>query len=904
MRSCVLLIFSLALLAASPVMAAPPVPKSTPPLAPTLAQALLTAPPPTSGLILTVGAEHIPLPLGTEMPAADASLADIATAFGGRTDTFGRITVIAPATKVVLNENPGPPDIAADLTSSTSFKMLAASLDDPQWKALTSETGLGLSDLTEDSQIALFHGLFRQGRLWVSSSDPELAKLPVERRTDIKDVSDQIDGIRLRLGQTAKIYLHDKLGKTIYFSGTPLDAAAKLHTWYPKQEQQGTEHNVLLRAVIPNTPRDGDLRPDAAPFRVSITHTGAKTVGELLTRIATLTHQEIYTDPHYANKTLTVIGSGVAAPAGDWLRAIALAVAGTYRQVGPAYVLTDDIVGVGARRQRLLNWEKAADVASSKIRDEAGLTMLTRRASTARSLPTLGDPLALTPKQMAAQKDADTMPGVPSILGTDVPFSTLTAAQQAWGRQIASDYEDQRSKNTLPFYLNDDSPREPDLNGEVSLTPQYQVQLIIPGAAAPVGTNLKSAVSTLYWPGETMSMEHYLASASMRQTPPLPLAPAPPLAIVLKSCSRRAVLGHPRTPTDVDALLSTMQKLGLNELWLDVFSDGTAYIPNSRLSSKTIPIGTDILAEALTRAKGTGIAVYADMHLLHWGGVTPDSARDLTILGETNAEFAINAHERDPKLDFDDMTVKFIPFEIPPLVVNPAASRVRDDLSEITRLASVHSGLAGFVWEDAEDDDDLGYAPEARLTFLRLTHADPLDLTPKNYSRIDVSLPTFDDEAVEKKLSEEWVEAHPSALESLLKQMRRSIPSPVSALPILMEQSAVRTYWFSSWDDKKSLPPPLRTSLESDTYQAPAAIAEAARTQGKAVLLHVGIENDGDTDTLARTLKAGLGVGKWDGYVLDFKREEVTQGKAPLDSLVRAVNLSLQKHPEITDTTH
>jgi len=50
--------------------------------------------------------------------------------------------------------------------------------------------------------------------------------------------------------------------------------------------------------------------------------------------------------------------------------------------------------------------------------------------------------------------------------------------------------------------------------------------------------------------------------------------------------------------------------------------------------------------------------------------------------------------------------------------------------------------------------------------------------------------------------------------------------------------------------------------------------------------------------------KADLGSGKWDGYVLDFKREEVTQGKYPLDSLIRAVNLPLQKRPRITDTKH
>ena len=243
-----------------------------------------------------------------------------------------------------------------------------------------------------------------------------------------------------------------------------------------------------------------------------------------------------------------------------------------------------------------------------------------------------------------------------------------------------------------------------------------------------------------------------------------------------------------------------------------------------------------------------------------------------------------------------------IPFKIPPLVVSPAASRVRDDLGEIVRLASMHTGLAGFVWQDAEDDDDLGYTSEMRLAFLRMIHADPWDLTPKNYSRVDVSLPTFDDEAVEKKLAEQWAEAHPGALAALLKQMRRSMPSQIAVLPIYMEQSAVRTHWVTSWDDIKSLPPTLRPAFDDNSYHSAQEIADVARTRSKEMLLRENVLNDGDTDSLARTLKADLGTGKWDGYVLDFKREEVTQGKYPLDSLVRAVNLPLQKRPGITDT--
>jgi len=118
----------LTFLAGLPLTAAPPALTPAVPPPPTLAQSLAAATP-HDGLLLAVGAERVPLPAGAEVPPAGTTLEDIAAAFGCRADTFGVMTVVAPATKVALNENPAPPDVSADLNSSTAFKMLAASLD-------------------------------------------------------------------------------------------------------------------------------------------------------------------------------------------------------------------------------------------------------------------------------------------------------------------------------------------------------------------------------------------------------------------------------------------------------------------------------------------------------------------------------------------------------------------------------------------------------------------------------------------------------------------------------------------------------------------------------------------------------------------------------------------------------
>jgi len=646
--------------------------------------------------------------------------------------------------------------------------------------------------------------------------DPELSKLPDNQRTDTQDVSSQIDGVRVRLGQTAHIYLNDRQGKTIYFSGTPPDAATHLHIWTPKQDPPPAAHNVVLRAIVSNTPTNGDLHPDDAAFRVGVAWAGAQTVDGLVTRIAAQTHQEIYADPHYAKRALTILGPAASAPAGDLLRALAQAVAGTYRQVGPAFVLTDDLAGVGARRQRLAEWGEIASHDWLRLNDEAGQMMLARRLSSARTLPSLGNPLALTPEEMTAIKDDPALAGVPSILGSSIPFTKLTPAQQEQGRRIASEYEEKRSSNTLPDYLTEESSQEPDLKGNVTLRPDYQVQLLVPGVTMPVNTSIQSALCMLYYPGEAALREaHQRVEPLEAAKPPiLLLPPAPPLAAILHSRPRRAVLGHPRTPADVDALIAAMRKIGLNELWLDVFSEGVAYIPGSRLSAKTIPVGTDILAEAITKTQGTGIMVYADLSLLPWGDAPPDAARDLTILGETNAEAAVHAHERDPKPDYDPAG-KVIPFTPPKIAISPASNRVREDLTALVRLAAAHAGLAGFVWEYDSDTPqaELGYTPEMRLAFLRQTHADPLDITPSNYLRADTSLPTFDNTEVEDKLSAKWTQARQGSLVEMLTQMRRALPPPAAGLPILMEQSAGNSAWLASWDDPKSLPPPCGLCL-------------------------------------------------------------------------------------------
>ena len=857
-------------------------PKPPLPPGPTLAGALGSLPLPASGVLLAVGADKVVLPRGVEAPpAGGVDLGPIAAAFGEETQTFGVVTAIAPASRVALNENPAPPDVTADLNSRPAFRMLAASLDDGQWAALTSEHGLGLADLTDRTQQTLFHALFQRGHLWVASQDPEMAKLPDDQRTDTRDVSDQIDGVRIRLGQTTHLYVHDTKGETIFFSIKPADTAKRLHTWSPKMDPPAAQHDVALRATVVNTPRSGDLRLDDPALQVRVPLADLRTVEDLVAKVAALSHREIYADPHYARRMLTLLGPAPSAPAGDLLGALALTVAGTYRQVGPAFVLTDDLAGVGARRQRLAEWEDASQEVQHALGDQAGAALLKRRVSQASTLPTFGDPTSLTPDQMATMKRDIMVPELPGEEGR-YPYAKLTPAQQDLARRTAQAYEEQSASSTLPQYLAESDPQEADPIGPVDLRPECKVEMLVPTIDTPVATNLQQPMWMLFWPGEAITAERHPEAFRPQET--AKSAPAPPLMPLLRSRPRRAVIGHPRTAASVDALVGAMRKVGLNELWLDVFSGGVSHLGGK---------DPDILEEALKQTAGTGITVYADLSLLPWGDAPPATARDLSIEGETSREAGVHAHDRVQEVNYDDAgkPVVFVP---PPIQVSPAAEAVRGGLTTLVQGLSARPGLAGFVWEDAKADDGLGYTPAMRLAFLRFVHADPLDITPELSLRGDVSLPTFDDAAADKALPALWDKARTGANAALLGAMRQALAPSAASQNILMEQSAVRTEWLASWDDPKQPPPPLRTLFADEFYPKPKRIAAGAQRQGRIVLLREQVQNSADTDSLARALqtdiggKMAAGKGTWGGFVLDFADEEATGGEHPLAGLVDA----------------
>ena len=137
-------------------------------------------------------------------------------------------------------------------------------------------------------------------------------------------------------------------------------------------------NGALIRRQIPNTPKPSDLDLDSSVFLAPIPLNGVKTVADLVSQIAKVSHVELYADIRYEKRLLLMRNGQSAAPMRDLLRALAFSVGGTYRKVGPAFVLTNDLAGYGAQCQAIADFEELAEAMRAPYLQKAKKS-LTRR---------------------------------------------------------------------------------------------------------------------------------------------------------------------------------------------------------------------------------------------------------------------------------------------------------------------------------------------------------------------------------------------------------------------------------------------------------------------------------------------------------------------------------------------
>ena len=715
----------------------------------------------------------------------------------------------------------------------------------------------------------------------------------------LRDVSGDLPRARLRLGRKTTFMLPAAQGGADSYSGGG-DTAPGIHysvftdaeadAFLPSHPQD-TLYGIPLAEEAPNTLKAADLDYAAPALRAVVPLLGLKTVGALVARISAVTRIEIYADPRLANKALTILGASKSAPASDLLRALALCLTGTYRAVGPASVLTENLVGAGVVHQRWADLQQQVMDQKQTLMMGIGTTLAARHSP--RDLQGLGDPADLT----QGQRDLALRPGgtrqdsalyPPGTLF--LPFSKLTPGQQEAVRRVAEN-RDEITKLIPGFSMG-----QPDLSRNVLLTITPTWQLVLPSLDGPVTLGDLTAITNLFAYPPMGGAE---APAGPPAAGTLP-APRPPLlAAALAPFPRRAVLAEVTSTKKLDSLIASMQTVGLNQLWLVTFSQGKDH--------------SDLLTEALRACKGTNIAVYAVLDLLTWDDKTPEAQRDRNLFGEDSAQ--ADAHFQRTQPDFF-LTEEGMKVTLPPgrILADPTDPAVQKKLTTLVKALAAQPGLAGLVWQgdespgydplagvqSSDDDRRLGYSAAVRRAFLRETGADPLDVAPNRDSlAIDGLLWPGGSDAY--ALTDQWNTFPAGANRALLRSLYAAARAAAPALPIFVRQrhdADIPLGWYGSWDDPRKPPPSYRSPQDQGPFGLPTGPSQTpavpprdvqARSQSRISLTLLPGWAYPSASDLAQDIREQTAGQHWTGFVLDFTQALPGTDTDPLAKLARSI---------------
>ncbi len=839
----------------------------TPPAAPpTLAVALAFArPPDTGGVVLAVDAAKVLLPKDAPTPEPGAAVADTSQAYGRITQDFGAVTTVAPPTMAVLNTDPAAANPFAGLPSDKALKLFLATLTDAQWQALTGERGLGMGDLADENQRALFEDVLPPAPWKVI---PARLIGTVHHDSDDRDLTGERLQARLRLCLNVALDLPALGGRDTIFVAAPTGGGQTYHFRMSFGHGVPQLAGVAIRAEVPNTPKDGQLDLDQKALQVRVPLAGLHTVGDLVFRIGGLAHLEIYPDAHYEKKALVLIGKAPAAPTADLLRALAFDLTATYRRVGPAFVLTDDVQGVGARRQRLAEFGKDTDARRKAVLERAGAALARHSLL---DLPPADPDLALSDDERK-RVEQNRKNRIFGMVYMKLPFRALSAGQ----RQAVRGSEGRNG---------DGEPLSPDLTALVTIKAQPLLEWQTPSLEGPiVGDAVEDLPLGPRMPGVAPSKA--LPGVAAKTLPSWPA--------LMRSVPQRALHIHPRTAAQAEADVAAAKTLGLNQIWVDVFSAGQPH--------------EAALDAALKAAAGSGVQVVAVLDLLNWGPKAGSADADLTIEGATSAQAAARERDRDAQIAADkgEAPPEMLPLDI---TVSPFSPTVRQTLlSLVTRLA-LRPGVTGLVWREtdppgydrpAEDISDdrpmLGYTPSARLAFLRLAHVDPIDLPTSSILLFgtDTSLPLYDDNRLSEALETKWRQMRTDANLALLRDLYAAAQAGSARRTVLVRNRGNHIFdrdgWYGTWDMvEKPLPSfmdPFNTAPEGQPPYSWNAIIQA-RPQSRTVLTRLPLDGLLRVDDV--NAKVGLDVQKiaeqraktpklaWDGFVLEAAQEALPE---------------------------
>jgi len=218
--------------------------------------------------------------------------------------------------------------------------------------------------------------------------------------------------------------------------------------------------------------------------------------------LAAATKLELYCDPRYVNREVITVGRlDKPAEAGEVLDALRVSLSATWRKVGPAYVLTNDLVGIGARRHAInAAVRKWTDGVSASV-DKADRDLVARSTKAGCvcgvlhvtiDIPSIGH-IALrdiVPARQMNPKPSDLGSAIPEVIEPGSADEAVKAIDDAGGTVYLNVF-----RNGDPYWASK------------SLTPSSPfAAAVLPAALAEArakGVKLYAVVDLLKWGGQS-----------------------------------------------------------------------------------------------------------------------------------------------------------------------------------------------------------------------------------------------------------------------------------------------------------------------------------------------------------------------------------------------------------------
>jgi hypothetical protein len=656
----------------------------------------------------------------------------------------GTLTVFAPAEMTVFNSNPGKPDITADLRPDEKATRFFASLDKRQWGLLGSAQGIGMVDLNprqrdlllallpEDTQVrpimtrtsrgnsqeisndtVTMRGTYNNIKYEVRGPWPNRFGTTIDPRvppTTLTAAQRQSARLRVLRVPMARIGFTSDANAGLDFG--PLrapDMGGKFRMENRSNRRAGADgmaFGVKVKERVPNRPKAGHLNYEAPVLNRMIPLGGAATVADLLKRIGQACGLELMADKRVATLPVWVNEETVSAKAGDVLQALALSVTGTFRRIGPVYLLTEDVEGIGSRLGRLTRWSREAEQQANAEQQD-----FNERAQKEGYTETIGydsaSGMAMTDSILAAMKESSQKTPRSPFGRTTIPISALDSASQARVREMAA-------------MVTSDSPL--NLN-EVQIEERMEVSFVLPGLGTIPIDNLGFRLDNL------RQMARMNAGATVELPADRPVA----LPDTLKA--RVLVISAASLSDDATAAkwMTAAAKRGLTSLW--IATDGVDTAP---------------ILRAIAAGKKAGVTVGALYSLMAAPADLAAERKDRNLFGETTV-FGTDWRRPDTPETLAALRNRLNTLAaIPGLRALALNDMIPPGYQAPRRMGDGREDAFPISIMLGDEAESLGYTPEARLAFLRKEGVDPIDLSPSGrmggVRNVNLLLPFFSDD--------------------------------------------------------------------------------------------------------------------------------------------------------------